>query len=238
MRVLLDFAFRDPQLNLALDEAILSELARGRVPPTLRIWQNPRCVVIGRGQHPEDEVDLEYCQRHHIPVVKRASGGGAVYHYPGNLNFSLFLPLTGDWVSVHRSRERITKLLAQALRKQFALPFEAREGSVFFEDKKVSGSAQLRDRALLHHGTLLLKPDLVPPARILRALQPGYQPKGVPSRGVPMADLSTLVGKEVGMEEGAQTVLQAFRPLGVPAVAEISLREWALAHGRLVPHGA
>ncbi len=237
MRVLLDLKFRDPQLNLALDEAILSEVAQGRVPPTLRIWQNPRCVVVGRGQDPEDEADVGYCRRHHIPVVRRASGGGAVYHYPGNLNFSLFLPLTGTWTNVHASRERITGLLAQTLHRRFSLPFEAREGSVFVGNQKVSGSAQLRDRALLHHGTLLLRPDVAPASRILKALQPGYSPKGVPSRAAPLGDLSTLTGENIDVDEGIRVLLVAFRPLGVPALAEVSLREWALAHS-FVSHGA
>lgn len=103
MRVLLDLVFRDPGLNLALEEPILAEVAAGQAPPTLRIQQNPRCVVVGRGQRPQDEADLPFCQRYRIPVLKRPSGCGAVYHYPGNLNFSLFLPLTGPWSSVRGS---------------------------------------------------------------------------------------------------------------------------------------
>jgi len=95
VRVLLDLGFRDPRENLALEEAILRAVGEGEQPPTLRIWRNPRCVVIGRGQRPEEEADLAACERLRIPVLKRPSGGGAVYHHPGNLNFSLFLPLSG-----------------------------------------------------------------------------------------------------------------------------------------------
>lgn len=231
MRVLLDLAYRDPWLNLALDEAILREVARGGVPPTLRVWRNPRCVVVGRGQRIEDEVDLGACSRLRIPALQRPSGGGAVYHHPGNLNFSLFLPLVGPWTSVRLSQDRMTALLSQALEERWGLPAEAREGAVFVRGLKVSGSAQLRRRALLHHGTLLLFPDgMIAMEEVLLALRPGYDPRGVPSRPAPVGDLSSLSGRSVTIEDGVHTVLDAFRPLGQPAAEGISLREWALAH--------
>jgi lipoate-protein ligase A len=181
MRVLIDLAFRDPALNLALEEAILDGVRRELVPPTLRIWRNPRCVVVGRGQKPEEEVDLELARRWRIRVVVRPSGGGTVYHHPGNLLFSLFLPLTGKWRSVRESQEELSGLLAEALHQQFQLATEVKEGGVFVGGKKVSGSAQLRRGALLHHGTLLLAPDVIPMEKVLRAMQPGMrQPVWLP----------------------------------------------------------
>ncbi len=229
MRVLLDIEFRDPALNLALDEAILGEVARGDAPPTLRVWRNPRCVVVGRGQRIEDEADLAASQRLGIPVLQRASGGGTVYHHRGNLNFSLFLPLTGIWASVRGSQDRLTGLLASALRERFGIGAEARAGAVFAQGCKLSGSAQLRRRALLHHGTLLLAPDGISMEAVLLALRPGYRPRGVPSWPTPVGDLSSLTSRDVTVEEGTRTVIEAFRPLGLPGADEISLREWAVA---------
>lgn len=229
MRVLLDLAFRDPALNLALEEAILDGVRRELVPPTLRIWRNPRCVVVGRGQKPEEEVDLDLARRWRIRVVVRPSGGGTVYHHPGNLLFSLFLPLTGKWRSVQASQAELTGLLAEALRRKLGLSVEARDGGLFVGGWKISGSAQLRRGALLHHGTLLLAPDVIPMERVLRALQPGYAPTGVPSRPAPVTDLSTLLGRDVPLEEGVRLILEAFRPLGALRLSSFSLREWALA---------
>ncbi|MBC7318199.1 lipoate--protein ligase family protein [Candidatus Bipolaricaulota bacterium] len=229
MRVLLDLGFRDPALNLALEEAILEGVRRELVPPTLRIWRNPRCVVVGRGQNPEEEVDLDLARRWRILVVVRPSGGGTVYHHPRNLLFSLFLPLTGKWRSVRESQEELSGLLAQAIHRRFGLPVEVKDGGLFVEGRKISGSAQLRRGALLHHGTLLLSSDVIPMERVLRALQPGYHPQGVPSRPAPVADLSTLVGRDVPLEEGVNLILEAFRPLGTPRLSSFSLREWALA---------
>jgi lipoate-protein ligase A len=233
MRVLLDLGYRDPRENLALEEAILRAVGEGREPPTLRLWRNPRCVVIGRGQDPEAEVDLAAARKLGIPVVRRPSGGGAVYHHPGNLNFSLFLPLTGRWRSAAGSRAYLASLLADSLSRRFGLLAEARAGDVYVRGMKVSGSAQLRRRALLHHGTLLLWPDEVPFGELLLALRPGYRPRGVASRPAPTGDLSTLLGRRVSVEAGLRALLEAFRPLGVQALEPLSLREWALAQASL-----
>ncbi len=229
MRVILDLALRDPAENMALEEAILRTYGADKVPPTLRIWRNPRCVVIGRGQNPEDEADLDFCNRYRIPVVKRPSGGGAVYHHPGNLNFSLFLPLDGPWRDVRRAHELVGTLLAKALEERFGLRAEIEEGSLFVSDLKISGMAQYRRRGLLYHGTLLLWEDRVPMEKVLLALRPGYSPSGVPSRPSPTGSLSKLVGRKVSLEEGVRLLLSAFKALGRYGKGEVSLREWALA---------
>lgn len=236
MRVLLDLEYRDPRLNLALDEAILREVARG-AGPTLRVWRNGRCVVVGRGQRIEDEADLVTCAHLGIPVLRRASGGGAVYHHPGNLNFSLFLPLAEPWTSVRESQIRITGLLASGLRERLGVEAEGREGAVFVREVKVSGSAQLRRRALLHHGTLLCWRDEVPMEDLLLAHRPGYAPQGVPSRPAVVGDLSSLTGREVAIEEGIRAILDAFRPFGRVELDAISLQEWALADALVAPGG-
>ncbi|MCX7750588.1 MAG: lipoate--protein ligase family protein [Candidatus Bipolaricaulota bacterium] len=229
MRLLLDLAFRPPGLNLALDEAILASVARDGEEPALRIWRNGRCVVVGRGQRAEDEADLASCARLRIPVLSRASGGGTVYHHPGNLNFSLFLPLVPPWTSVRESQGELAFLLAAGLRERFGIEARAEGGAVFVGRLKVSGSAQLRRRALLHHGTLLFAPDTVSMEDVLRAHRPGYRPRGVPSHPAPVGDLSSLLEREVALEEAVGAVIAAFRPLGEPEPDELSLREWALA---------
>lgn len=229
MRTLLDLSFRDPLLNLALDEAILGAVARGESPPTLRVWRNPRCVIVGRGQRIEDEADLAACRRLRIPVLGRASGGGTVYHHPGNLNFSLFLPLVRPWASVRESSDRISGLLAGAIEKRLEVEADTRDGAVFVRKAKVSGSAQLRRRALLHHGTILFARDTIAMEEVLLAHHPGYSPQGTPSRPAVVGDLTSLTERVVTIEDAIRTVLDAFRPLGYAGWDTISLREWALA---------
>jgi len=82
----------EPAANLALEEA----LVRAIPPvPLLRIWQNGPCVVLGRGQRLHREVNVAACAVAGVPVLRRASGGGTVYHDLGNLNITLAVP---GWV--------------------------------------------------------------------------------------------------------------------------------------------
>jgi lipoate-protein ligase A len=85
-------AFTDPAENLAFDEALLRVAPES---PVVWLWRNPVCVVVGRGQRIAREVHADACERDGVPVLRRASGGGTVFHDPGNLNVTLVLPLPG-----------------------------------------------------------------------------------------------------------------------------------------------
>ena len=85
---LLDVTMRDPFLNVALEEALYRNLEE----PVLRVWDNQRCVVIGRAQLARLETDLPLCKRLGVPVVRRFTAGGTVYHGPGNINWSYIQP--------------------------------------------------------------------------------------------------------------------------------------------------
>jgi len=162
---LLEAEYPNPNMNLALDHAI-AKLHTGRDPDylTVRFWRNPSCVVLGRGQNPEEEVDMRFCRENEIAVCRRVSGGGTVYQDPGNVNVSLFLPRedASDRIGIHGASAELTDLLAESLRACGVSRVE-RVGpySVFSEGKKVSGAASYFTRtALLHHATLLISADL------------------------------------------------------------------------------
>ncbi|MEM3571714.1 MAG: hypothetical protein QW589_07300 [Candidatus Bathyarchaeia archaeon] len=88
---LLEIEYSDPYMNLALEEAIFRKLFNGESQATLRFWRNFSAVVIGRFQCISLEVNEEACKRYGIQIVRRITGGGAVYHDEGNLNYSIFL---------------------------------------------------------------------------------------------------------------------------------------------------
>ena len=151
----------DPAVNLALEEA----LVRAVPPvPVLRIWQNDACVVLGRGQRPHREANVAACAAAGVAILRRASGGGAVYHDLGNLNISLVVPgwvpgLAGD----------LAALVAGVLR-QLELTPSVTERGVFAGPAKVSGLAsQLTRGATLAHATLLVT---TPAARVRAFLAP------------------------------------------------------------------
>jgi lipoate-protein ligase A len=151
----------DPAANLALEEA----LVRAVPPvPVLRAWQNGTCVVLGRGQRLDREVNVAACAAAGVAVLRRASGGGAVYHDPGNLNITLVVP---GWV-VGLARD-LAALVAGVLRRLGVVP-RVTERGVFAGPVKVSGLAsQLIRGATLAHATLMVT---TPAARVRSFLAP------------------------------------------------------------------
>lgn len=143
---------------LALENLLLDGNAGSE--PILLLWRGPKAVVMGKNQNPWRECNLEVVREQGLALARRVSGGGAVYHDPGNLNFSWILP-RADY-----NGERIRNLLIRALKR---LGLEAEEGvggGVRVGRFKVSGAAYCyRKDHVLHHGTLLLDADL----RTLRA---------------------------------------------------------------------
>ncbi|MCX6094458.1 MAG: lipoate--protein ligase family protein [Candidatus Bipolaricaulota bacterium] len=215
MRRRIDLLPEPASRGLALDEALL-ESVRGGGEPILRFWIGDRAVVIGRSQRVADEVDLAAVERAGVPVVRRASGGGAVLHYPGNLNVSVVVPSEAAG-GVEEAFERLGACVAGAV---CGMGADARaEGTaVVSRLGKLSGAAQARrGRAVLYHCTLLLEPDAVPMERYLRALRAGYAPTQIPSRPRPTTTLSELLGRRVGPQEAAAALGSALtRVLGDP----------------------
>ena len=123
----LETGSQDPFYNLAFEETVLRSRRSGEY---LLLWQNDNTIVIGQNQNAEGEINRAFVEAHQIHVVRRTTGGGAVYHDLGNLNYS-FITDVGD-------AERLTM------------------DDSLVEGRKVSGTAQrlLRGR-FLYHGTLL-----------------------------------------------------------------------------------
>lgn len=140
----------DPAFNLAFEEYVLTNRGVGTY---LLLWQNDNTIVIGQNQNAEAEINRAFVEEHGIHIVRRTTGGGAVYHDLGNLNYSFITDL-GD--AEHLTMERFTRPIVDAL-KTLGLDAEASgRNDILVEGRKVSGTAQrvVRDR-VLHHGTLL-----------------------------------------------------------------------------------
>jgi lipoate-protein ligase A len=169
---LLDLTLSSPAENLALDEALLEEVAENGGDPMLRFWESDRLfVVLGRASNPVDDVHLAACQQDAIPVLRRASGGGTVLLGPGCLCYSFAIPLAFHPAlsSIRGTNHFILERMAKSLHRwQPAVAFKG-ISDLTIENLKISGNAQRRTRAaLLFHGTLLyaLQPDVI--ARYLK----------------------------------------------------------------------
>ncbi len=154
-----------------MDEA----LGRAGGPdPTVRLWRNDPCVVVGRSQVADAEVDAAACRELGVPVLRRFTGGGAVYHDPGNLNITIVLGLDDPRLADRPWLARVPGLyqlflepLAAAV-TSLGLPAEATDRDLLVAGAKVSGVAAWIGRtSLLVHGTLLVDADLVALDRVL-----------------------------------------------------------------------
>lgn len=149
---------QNPYYNLAFEEVVLR---RRRTGNYLLLWQNDNTIVIGQNQNAEAEINRSFVETHGIHVVRRMTGGGAVYHDLGNLNYSF---ITDSGLADHLTMEMFTAPVVAAL-KNLGLRAEASgRNDILVEGRKVSGTAQrLMDGRILYHGTLLFdsNPDMV-----------------------------------------------------------------------------
>jgi len=156
---LLPFEARPAALNMAIDEAVLESVAVQASPPTIRFYGwSPSAVSIGCFQNIEDEVNLQRCRELGIEVVRRRTGGGAVFHAEaGELTYSLIAPEAIMPRDINLSYADICGRVVDALRI-LGLASEFKPiNDILVEGKKISGSAQTRrGGVLLQHGTLLL----------------------------------------------------------------------------------
>lgn len=169
---LLDYSFEEPAANLAMDEVLLDRAEEGLAPPTLRFWESPApFVVIGTGQVLAEYAHDVACTEDGVPVMRRCSAGGAVLQGPGSLNFALALPYDAcpEVKTLHGSYDHILQALAGAFQRRGAAVDYEGVCDLAIEGGKVSGNAQRRRRrAMLHHGTLLYRPDVAGMERYLR----------------------------------------------------------------------
>lgn len=140
---------QNPYYNLAFEEYVLCHRTQGDY---LLLWQNDNTIVVGQNQNTEAEINRAFVEQHHINVVRRSTGGGAVYHDLSNLNYSFITDVGDDGISIRRFTEPVVAAL-----RSLGLNAEASgRNDILVEGRKVSGTAQRRHGGrILHHGTLL-----------------------------------------------------------------------------------
>ena len=181
-------------MAMATEEALLVSVAEGG-PPTVRFWRwNPSAVTLGRFQDAELEVDLEFCQQEGIQVVRRMSGGGAVYHQSGGeFVYSITAPEQLFPRDVVGAFAEVLGAVMWGLRSLGLDPWIKDGNNLLVGDRKVSGNSQRRSLGVLQvHGTMLFEVDEGRMFTALRA-RPGMDTgRATPSRHHAVVGLSSL----------------------------------------------
>ncbi len=168
---LIDYPNTNPYFNLALEEYVFEQLDQS--DQFLILWQNDNTIVIGKFQNAYAEINASYVREHNIKVARRLSGGGAVYHDLGNLNYTFIVnqsnPEEFDF-------SRYVAPVVEALRSvHIDAEFNGRN-DITIDGKKISGSSQyFRHDRLLHHGCIMLNTNLHDMAEALKVSQAKYE---------------------------------------------------------------
>lgn len=218
---LLSLQTNTPAMNMAIDEAILNARISGKVPNTLRLYRwHPSAVSIGKNQNPLEAVYLDTCKNLGVDVIRRISGGGAVYHDSlGEITYSVIAKVsdlgTTDITTVYF---KICEAITDALRL-LGVPADFNSGDIkncpnlTVNGKKISGSSQTIKRGfVLQHGTLLVNVDLCLMFQLLK-LRNLSCTNAVDIGKKKITSLQTELGHSISPETAANALVQGFKAI-------------------------
>ncbi|MCL5430312.1 MAG: lipoate--protein ligase family protein [Candidatus Marsarchaeota archaeon] len=227
----MEFRFLDveypenPYLSLATEEAIFHEVMRGRSPPTFRFYRHSNAVILGCFQLAEQEIDSEFAAKNQIHVVKRFTGGGAVYHDLGNLNFSV---ITRDTFGIGLNVKKLYSTMIEGAVDAFkglGIPAESGKlNDVTVNGKKILGAAAtIREKTLLFHAAVLVDTNLTTLATVLKVPGEKLKDKGVKTILERVTNIKAISGH--GIPEVRRALIDGYsKALG------IDLREGGLTN--------
>ena len=217
----------NPKLNLALEEYALRNFSGDS--DYLLFYINEPSIIIGRNQNTLEEINQKYVQDHNIHVVRRVSGGGAVYHDFGNLNFSF---ITNHDV---KSLNNFKKFTAPVVKILNVLGLDAElkgRNDILVAEKKISGTAQFSTgKRMVSHGTLLFDTDLGEVANALNVKMGKIQSKGHKSVRSRVANISEFLKNPLQIEGFRQLLLEGLYEESEPfARYHLTPDEWKAVH--------
>ncbi|WP_071459091.1 lipoate--protein ligase [Bacillus massilinigeriensis] len=194
----------DPHINLAIEEYALKNLDVNET--YLLFYINEPSIIIGKNQNTIEEINTDYVERNGIHVVRRLSGGGAVYHDLGNLNFSFITKDDGE--SFHNFR-KFTEPVINALEKIGVEAELSGRNDILAGGKKISGNAQFATRGrMFSHGTLLFDSEMENIVSALKVKKDKIESKGIKSIRSRVANISDYMEKKLNIVEFRDLLLK------------------------------
>lgn len=236
----------DPTLNLALEEHSLLTLDLS--DSYVLFYVNRPSIIIGKHQNTIEEIDADFVHEHDITVVRRISGGGAVYHDLGNLSFSFITRYTPQRFNNYAE---FTGPVVQALRELGVAAERTGRNDIVVDGRKVSGNAQVvRGERMFSHGTLLLSSNLDDVSRALKPKPGKVESKGIQSVRSRVANISEFLPAPLPMADFRAALVAHLFPGGgsvpthelsdedhrrVKALADAKYRTWDWNYGESPP---
>ncbi|HKM42386.1 MAG TPA: lipoate--protein ligase [Limnochordia bacterium] len=214
----------DPRINLAVEEYALNYLDPSQDYAIL--WQNEPAVIVGRNQNTIAEVNAPYIKEHGIHVVRRLSGGGAVYHDFGNLNFTFIVDAQKSVVSnfAYFTKPVIDALAHLGVKAEFS-----GRNDITISGQKFSGNAQYWSKnRLLHHGTILFNSDLSVVQEALNVKADKIQSKGIKSVRSRVTNILPHLPHPVTIEEFKETLWRFLIPDGTSNEYVLTEEDWSV----------
>ena len=218
----IDVKTTDPAFNLALEQYAFDNLPRDRC--WFLLWQNHNTIVIGRHQNTLAEINEEAVRARGVTVVRRLSGGGAVYHDLGNLNFT-FIQDAGPTDQLDMGL--FCRPVAQALR---AMGVEAQvngRNDITIDGQKFSGNSQyIREGRVMHHGTIMYSSDLDTVGQVLKVEPEKIRAKGVRSVRSRVTTVQSHMPRPLPLEQFKARLLEEIsreRPMDPYALTQADL---------------
>ena len=232
---------RDPYWNLALEEYVFEKMDPEQ--DYFMLWQNSRAVIVGKYQNTAEEIDPEYVDAHGIRVVRRLSGGGAVYHDDGNLNFTFIVGReTGPDLDFHLFVIPVLRTLEEL---GVHAEFNGRN-DLTIDGKKFSGNSQYAKRGrVMHHGCIMLDSDLEQVQHVLRVKEAKFTSKSIKSVQSRVTTINDHAPERISMDTFRETLKKqvfAEEPMrtytltdadreAVEALAQDKYRTWEWNYG-------
>lgn len=235
---ILDTGLRAARWNVAMTAALVGRHADSGAPDTVRFHRYPRCVLLGRSQHPAEACDVAYCGCHGIEIAHRVTGGGAVYMNPGMLAWDVVVDRKAFGSDLGAATRRLCEGVAAGLSLLGCAAQFKPANDIEIGGRKVSGSSGYAEgRSLVLQGTILIEDDVAEMARALR-LAEAILRDHVTCLAAALGKAPSVDRVKTAVVQGLMAVLDATPDHQDASTADVASTEQALDDKRRVAESA